>query len=105
MVECIAVGQKWADDIRVILFVKLQPGINFSSQLIDKIKHTIKQHASPRHVPSKIIQVADIPRTLSGKLVEVAVRAAIHGEEITNFQSIANPEALAYFRNRKELEQ
>jgi acetoacetyl-CoA synthetase len=101
--ESIAVGQKWSDDERVILFVRLQPGQQLSPILIDQIKHQIRENTSPRHVPAKIIAVDDIPRTRSGKIVELAVRNIIHGETVNNTEALANPEALELFRNLPEL--
>ncbi|STX29589.1 acetoacetyl CoA synthetase [Legionella beliardensis] len=103
VVDSIVIGQDWQDDIRIILFVKLQEGLQLDDELQDLIKQTIKRNASPRHVPAKILQVPDIPRTMSGKIVEVAVRQIVHGQEINNIQSLANPEALAYFKDRSEL--
>lgn len=103
ILDSIVIGQAWQDDVRVILFVKLREGHTLSPELIESIRHNLKHHASPRHVPAKIIAVPDIPRTLSGKLVEVAVRNAVQGEPIQNIQSLANPESLAYFKNRPEL--
>ncbi|QDP73109.1 acetoacetate--CoA ligase [Legionella israelensis] len=103
VLDSVVVGQNWEDDVRVVLFVKLKEGIELSDELITTIRQTIRTHASPRHVPAKILQVKDIPRTISGKTVEVAVRKIIHGESIENVESLANPEALEYFKNRDEL--
>ncbi len=103
IVESVVIGQKWQDDTRIILFVKLQEGYKLTETLVDIIRQTIRQNASPRHVPAKILQVPDIPHTLSGKLVEIAVRQVIHGDPIENLQSLANPQALDYFKNRQEL--
>ncbi len=102
VLESIAVGQNWQDDIRIILFVKLSDGVALTDELINAIKQRIRQHASPRHVPAKIIAVPDIPRTKSGKIVELAVRNIIHGEKVTNTEALANPEALEYFRGWSE---
>ena len=104
VIDSIVIGQDWQDDVRIILFVKLREGMSLNEELINKIRQTIRKNASPRHVPAKILQVADIPHTISGKIVEVAVRQVIHGLPIDNLQSLANPEALDYFKNRKELE-
>ncbi len=104
VLESIAIGQQWKDDSRVVLFVRLQEGLSFDEQLVDKIKKTIKENATPRHVPSKIIEVPDIPRTLSGKIVEVAVRKMVHGEVVKNTDSLANPEALEFYRDLVELQ-
>ena len=104
VLESIAIGQQWKDDSRVVLFVRLQEGLTFDEQLVDKIKKTIRANATPRHVPSKIIEVPDIPRTLSGKIVEVAVRKVVHGEAVKNTDSLANPEALEFYRDLAELQ-
>lgn len=103
VVDSIVVGQDWDEDIRVVLFVKLREGLVLNSELISQIKTTIRKNASPRHVPSVIVQVGDIPRTMSGKIVELAVRQVIHNQTVNNLQSLANPEALNYFKNRSEL--
>ncbi|KZY48450.1 MULTISPECIES: acetoacetate--CoA ligase [unclassified Oleiphilus] len=97
--ESIAIGQEWQDDVRVILFVRLQEGLTLDTQLIDKIKRSIRENTTPRHVPNKILQVTDIPRTLSGKIVELAVRNVVHGKELTNIEALANPEALNLYSN------
>jgi acetoacetyl-CoA synthetase len=102
--ESIVVGQDWEGDVRVVLFVVLKPGLTLDSALIDRIKSQIRTGASPRHVPAKIIQVADIPRTKSGKITELAVRDIIHGREVKNKEALANPEALELFRNLPELQ-
>ena len=103
VVESIAIGQQWEDDVRVVLFVVLRPGLELTETLEDNIRDVIRTNASPRHVPAKILDVPDIPRTRSGKLVELAVRATVHGEAINNADAIANPESLDYFRDRSEL--
>ncbi|KTD48662.1 acetoacetyl CoA synthetase [Legionella rubrilucens] len=103
VVDSIVIGQNWEDDVRVVLFVKLREGLTLDEALQAKIRQTIRHHASPRHVPAVILQVPDIPRTMSGKIVEVAVRQVVHGQTINNLQSLANPEALSYFKNRPEL--
>ncbi|PKH06784.1 acetoacetate--CoA ligase [Moritella sp. Urea-trap-13] len=102
--ESIAIGQKWQDDVRVILFVRLSEGVELDSQLISQIKQVIRANTSPRHVPTKIIAVADIPKTISGKIVELAVRNVVHGIAVTNKDALANPEALALFANLAELQ-
>ncbi|QFI37878.1 acetoacetate--CoA ligase [Moritella marina ATCC 15381] len=102
--ESIAIGQQWQDDVRVILFVRLSKEVTLGSQLIRKIKHVIRSNTSPRHVPAKIIAVADIPKTISGKIVELAVRNVVHGIAVTNKDALANPEALALFANLAELQ-
>lgn len=103
IVDSVVIGQEWHDDVRVILFVKLAPGKQLTDNLKTVICQTIRQGASPRHVPAKIIQVADIPHTINGKLVELAVRETVHGRVVNNLDSLANPEALDYFKNREEL--
>jgi acetoacetyl-CoA synthetase len=100
VIDSICVSQDWQEDVRVILFVVLTQGRVLDDELIMLIKKTIRSETSPRHVPAEILQVPDIPRTISGKIVELAVRKAIHGEEVTNTDALANPEALAYFANR-----
>ncbi|MDP1602407.1 MAG: acetoacetate--CoA ligase [Legionella sp.] len=104
VLDSIVIGQDWQDDVRVVLFVKLREGITLDEALQTLIRQTIKTHASPRHVPAKILQVKDIPRTISGKIVEVAVRQTVQGEPVNNLQSLANPEALADFKGRIELQ-
>ena len=103
VVESIVVGQEWDNDIRVILFVRLAEGVELTDELITRIKTTIRQGTSPRHVPAKILAVPDIPRTKSGKIVELAVRDVIHGREVKNKDALENPEALEFFRHRPEL--
>ena len=104
VLESVVVGQNWDNDIRVILFVKLRDNLMLDQALIDKIKKHIRAKASPRHVPAKVIQVRDIPRTKNGKIVELAVKAVIHNQTVDNQQAIANPEALQYYRNLPELQ-
>lgn len=103
VVESIVVGQDWDNDVRVVLFVKLQDNLQLTPELISKIKQRIKSSASPRHVPAKVIQVHDIPRTKSGKIAETAVREIIHGRAIGNQSALANPEALDEYMAREEL--
>jgi len=102
--ESIAIGQQWKDDVRIILFVRLKEGYQLDDTLQALIKTTIKTNTTPRHVPSKIIQIEDIPRTLSGKIVELAVRNVIHGKEVLNKEALANPEALDLYKNLAQLE-
>ena len=104
VIDSIAVGQEWQDDERVVLFVVLQPGLTLDDTLIAAIKLTIRQNTTPRHVPAKVLQVADIPRTVSGKIVELAVRDVIHGRPVNNTDALANPEALNFFMDRAELD-
>ncbi|MCE9508413.1 MAG: acetoacetate--CoA ligase [Alphaproteobacteria bacterium] len=101
--ESIAVGQDWEGDVRVVLFVVMKPGTPLDETLVNKIKKTIRDGASPRHVPAKVIAVADIPRTKSGKITELAVREVIHGRPVKNIEALANPEALKLYENLKEL--
>ena len=103
VVDSICIGQTWDDDVRVILFVVLRPGVELSTDLQQMIRQTIRQETTPRHVPAKIIAVSDIPRTISGKIVELAVRKVVHGEVVTNTDALANPGALEQFKNRAEL--
>lgn len=104
IVESIVIGQQWQDDVRVVLFVVLQAGLTLDDALRAKIRDSIRQNTTPRHVPAKILQVNDIPRTLSGKIVELAVRNVVHGQPVNNTDALANPEALEQFRDRKELQ-
>jgi acetoacetyl-CoA synthetase len=87
----------------VVLFVKLRPGYSLDQHLEDRIRADIKRQASPRHVPARIVQVPDIPRTKNGKVVELAVKAVVHGMPVPNTDALANPEALDYFENVTEL--
>ena len=105
VLEAIAVAQSWRDDVRIILFVKLTPGTTLNDELRAKIKETIRLQASPRHVPAKILQVEDIPRTVSGKIVELAVTHVIHQRPVNNIDALANPQALEQFKNRPELQE
>jgi acetoacetyl-CoA synthetase len=101
--EAVAVGQDWQGDVRIVLFVRLQPGVELDEALAGKLRHTIRAQATPRHVPARIVAVPDIPRTRSGKITELAVRNVIHGRAVKNVDALANPEALEYFRDRPEL--
>ena len=103
VVESIAVGQDWTGDVRVVLFVRLREGASLDDALQTSIREVIRANATPRHVPAKILAVNDIPRTKSGKIVELAVREVIHGRPVKNVDALANPEALEQFRNRPEL--
>ena len=102
--EAIVIGQNWDNDVRVVLFVVLKPGHKLDDGLRDRIKRQIRSGASPRHVPARIVQVADIPRTKSGKITELAVRDVVHGREVKNKEALANPEALDLFRHLAEIE-
>ncbi|WP_427846744.1 acetoacetate--CoA ligase [Desulfosporosinus acidiphilus] len=101
--DCVVVGQHWNNDIRVILFIKLSEGIEVNNELENKIKATIKLNSTPRHVPSKIIAVKDIPYTLNGKKVEIAVANIIHNEPVLNLDALANPQSLELFKDLPEL--
>ena len=103
VVESIAIGQNWDDDVRVVLFVVLRSGVSLDDNLRGRICRVIRENTTPRHVPAKIIAVEDIPRTKSGKIVELAVRSVVHDESVKNTEALANPEALEYFRNIAEL--
>jgi len=103
ILESIAIGQNWDDDVRVVLFVLLRDGIELDDDLKQKIRKVIRDNTTPRHVPAKIIAVPEIPRTISGKIVELAVRSAVHGEEVKNTDALANPGALEHFRDLAEL--
>jgi acetoacetyl-CoA synthetase len=101
--EAVAIGQIWQSDTRVVLFVKLRDGQTLDAQLEERIRSEIRRHASPRHVPAKIVQVADIPRTRNGKVVELAVKAVVHGMPVPNTDALANPDALEHFRDLPQL--
>jgi acetoacetyl-CoA synthetase len=103
VVESLVIGQDWQGDVRVVLFVKLRDGLVLDDELVRRIRQTIRDNTTPRHVPAKVLQVADIPRTKSGKIVELAVRNVVHGQPVKNIEALANPEALAHFRDRAEL--
>jgi len=103
VVESIAIGQNWEDDVRVVLFVVLRPGVVLGDDLRDRVREVIRSNTTPRHVPAKIVAVNDIPRTKSGKIVELAVRSVVHGDTVNNTEALANPEALEQFRNIAEL--
>ena len=102
--DSLAVGQNWEGDVRIILFVKLAEGFQFTGELKEKIRETIRQNTTPRHVPSKIIEVKDIPYTISMKKVELAVRNVIHGEPVLNADALINPESLELYKDLAELE-
>lgn len=108
VVESLVIGQDWPpqnpNDVRVVLFVKLREGVTLDDELTKRIRQTIRDNTTPRHVPAKVLQVADIPRTKSGKIVELAVRNVVHGRAVKNQEALANPEALAHFRDRAELQ-
>jgi acetoacetyl-CoA synthetase len=105
--ESLVIGQDWPpihpNDVRVVLFVRLRDGLALDDALVARIRQQIRDNTTPRHVPAKVLQVADIPRTKSGKIVELAVRAIVHGQPVRNREALANPEALALFADRPEL--
>ena len=103
VLESIAIGQNWDDDVRVVLFVVLREGIALDDDLVDRIRRAIRENTTPRHVPARVVAVPEIPRTISGKIVELAVRSVVHGEPVRNTDALANPEALEHFRNLPEL--
>jgi acetoacetyl-CoA synthetase len=104
VLESIAVGQQWNGDERIVLFVRLRDGLQLDDALRRAIADRIRANLSPRHVPARIVQVTDIPRTKSGKIVELAVRHVIHNREVRNVEALANPSALDLYRNRPELQ-
>ncbi len=104
VIESLAISQEWQRDVRIILFVRLADDLVLNDELIKLIKNTIRIGTTARHVPAKVIAVADIPRTISGKLVELAVRNVIHNQAVTNIAALANPQALEFFKNLPELQ-
>jgi acetoacetyl-CoA synthetase len=106
VLESLVIGQEMLDgseDVRIVLFVRLVEGAELSEALKERIRHQIRENTSPHHVPKKIIQVADIPRTISGKITELAVRDVVHGRPVKNRDALANPDALELFRDLAEL--
>jgi acetoacetyl-CoA synthetase len=103
VLESVAIAQHWQSDVRVVLFVRLRNGLTLEQRIIDAIRRQIRTNTSPRHVPARIAQVSDIPRTRSGKIAELAVRDVVHGRPVRNTEALANPEALALFRDLPEL--
>jgi acetoacetyl-CoA synthetase len=104
VLDSVAIGQQWQDDVRVVLFVRLRDGVTLDEKLEQEIRQVIRANTTPRHVPAKIVAVTDIPRTISGKVVELAVRNVVHGQPVKNTDALANPEALEQFRDRPELQ-
>ena len=104
VLESLAIGQRWQGDERIVLFVVLAAGQQLDAGLTEKIRMTVRTVLSPRHVPALVLAVPDLPRTRSGKLMELAVRAVVHGELPASMEALANPEALAHFRDRPELQ-
>jgi acetoacetyl-CoA synthetase len=103
VVESLVVAQEWEGDVRIVLFVRLRDGLTLNSGLVERIQGRIREHSSPHHVPRKVLQVTDIPRTISGKITELAVREVIHGRPVENLEALANPASLEQFRERQEL--
>jgi acetoacetyl-CoA synthetase len=103
VIEALCIGQEWEGDVRIVLFVRLRDGAALDEALTKRIRDRIRAGASPRHVPAKVVAVADIPRTKSGKIVELAVREIVHGRPVNNVEALANPEALEFYRNLAEL--
>ena len=103
ILECLAVAQSARSDVRVVLFVRMRDGALLNADLMARIRMQLRHEASPRHVPDVIVAVPDLPRTRSGKLTELAVREVIHGRSVANVGALANPEALAYFKDMPEL--
>jgi acetoacetyl-CoA synthetase len=104
VLESLVIGQQWENDQRVVLFVRLRDGVALTDALADRIKRHIRDNTTPRHVPARIVSVPEIPRTKSGKIVEIAVRDVVHGRPVRNTEALANPDALEHFRNRAELQ-
>jgi acetoacetyl-CoA synthetase len=108
VVESLVISQDWPPraptDVRIVLFVRLREGIELDDALIERIKRQVRENATPRHVPARVVRVPDIPRTKSGKIVELAVRNVVHGRPVKNIEALANPEALAHFKDRPELQ-
>jgi acetoacetyl-CoA synthetase len=103
VIEALCIGQNWDNDVRVVLFVRLAEGVTLDADLESRIKTKVRTGATPRHVPAKVVAVRDIPRTKSGKIVELAVRQVVHGDPVRNKEALANPEALDLFKDRAEL--
>jgi acetoacetyl-CoA synthetase len=103
VLEALAIGQEWDGDVRVVLFVRLRAGVTLDEALEQRIRTEIRTHTTPRHVPARVVAVADIPRTVSGKIVELAVRNVVHGRPVKNVEALANPQALDLFRDLEAL--
>jgi acetoacetyl-CoA synthetase len=103
ILESVAIGQDWDGDTRIVLFVVLREGKILDDELVARLKKQIKEGASPRHVPAKVVQITEIPRTRSGKITELAIRDVVHGRPVKNAEALANPQALEQFRDRVEL--
>ena len=103
VLESVVVAQEWEEDVRIVLFVQLREGLTLDEALRERIRREVRAHTSPHHIPKRIVQVADLPRTINGKLSELAVRAVIHGRPVGNADALANPRALELFRGLPEL--
>ena len=103
IVESLVIGQQWQGDERIVLFVRLRDGLSLDESLVERIRRHVRQNTTPRHVPARVVQVEEIPRTKSGKIVELAVRDVVHGRAVKNREALANPDALDHFRDRAEL--
>jgi acetoacetyl-CoA synthetase len=107
VIEALVIGQDWPPakpkDVRVVLFVQLRQGLALDDSLVARIRQRIRNNTTPHHVPDKVVQVAEIPRTRSGKIVELAVRDVVHGRAVKNLEALANPEALGLYRELPEL--
>jgi acetoacetyl-CoA synthetase len=103
ILESLVIGQECGNDIRIVLFVKLRTDVTLDDELKSRINDTIRRNATPRHVPSVIVAVEDMPRTRSGKIVELAVRETVHNRPVKNLEALANPDSLRYFANLEEL--
>ena len=103
VLESVVIGQQWESDERIVLFVRLRDGLTLTDDIRDRIRRRIRQNTTPRHVPAKIVQITDVPRTKSGKVVELSVRNVVHGRDVKNREALANPEALEQYRNHPEL--
>jgi len=101
--DAVCIGQQWQNDVRIVLFVVMRDGDRLTDELSGRIRQRIREHASPRHTPARILAVPDIPRTMSGKIAELAVRDVVHGRPVQNTAALANPEALAYFSRLDQL--
>ncbi len=103
VIESIVIGQEWQGDVRIVLFVVLKEGLQLTDGWVQTIKDQVRANCTPRHVPAVVVQVADIPRTKSGKITELAVRDIVHGRAVKNIEALANPEALELYRNLEAL--
>jgi acetoacetyl-CoA synthetase len=103
--DSLVVGQSWEDDVRIILFLKMNPGFKLTDELVKSIRATIRKNASPRHMPAKVLTIMDIPYTINGKKIEIAVRKIIEGHEVTNRDALSNPDSLDLYKDIKELQE